>query len=156
MEDLAAHSLRNVGGIFGDIWHNGLEVALNFTTDLNPSVDGTWNGLVTGLAENRTQIALTALYITPVRSLEIDFSPPIDNLKERIFIKNRNKAESWTTYVDPFEFSVWIAFVAMLSLVIILLSFTYHFGPEKYLNPNSFTIQNTWLIILGSQLIQGS
>ena len=88
-EDLAAQNQRYVGGIFGDIWHNGLEVALNFTTIVNPSVDGTWNGLVTGLAENRAQIALTALYITYGRSLGIDFSPTIDILKERIFIKNR-------------------------------------------------------------------
>ena len=49
-----------------------------------------------------------------------------------------------------------MSLLALLSLIIILLSATYYLGPEGQDNNDSFSLSNSALIVLGSQLYQGS
>ena len=73
-----------------------------------------------------------------------------------MFIKYSGREASWTTYIDPFDISLWITLVFLLSFIITLLSATYFLGPEKRDNPDSFTLSNSVVIVLGSQVFQGS
>ena len=62
---------KTVGGIFGEIWHGGLEKTMNFITNIKVSLDrqwgsvnedGTWNGIIKGLLQNRTQVGIASFY----------------------------------------------------------------------------------------------
>ena len=150
-----------IGGIWGEIWHNSLEKTMNFTTKILPSPDrqwgslnedGTWNGIVNELIQNRTQIGLASLFYTYQRSLVADYSPALVEGTDRMFIKYPGREASWTTYISPFHNSLWISLFIFLPFVVLLLSSTYYFGPEQ----EPFTFQNTCLIIWGSQFAQGS
>ena len=161
------HENENIklGGIIGEIWHNDLEKRMNFTTKIRPSPDntwgalkpdGTWNGIINGLIQNRTQIGLSAFFITYDRLMVADASPSFKEGSTRIFIKYPSRGISWTTFLDPVDFTLWIATSLLISLFIFLISLTYYFGPENRLNPDSFSAINSWLTIWGSLMTQGA
>ena len=154
-----------IGGIWGEIWHGTLEKTMNFTTSIEPSPDrqwgsmnedGTWNGIINGLIQNRTQVGLTSFYFTHARGMVADFSPAITEGTDQMFIKYPGREASWTTYIEPFDFYLWVSLFFLLALMTFCLASTYLFGPERNLNPDSFHFQNSILVICGSQVGQGS
>ena len=72
-----------------------------------------------------------------------------------MFIKYPGREASWTTFIDPFDISLWGSLLATLCLLYFLLSVSYYFGPEKKNNPQTFTLVNNGLIVFASQLCQG-
>ena len=87
---------KKIGAVIGELWHDIFEKTLNFTTEISqpPDMqwgssngDGTWNGMVGGLLENRSQIILASLYKTVKSAYVIDFSSTIAESRTRMFIK---------------------------------------------------------------------
>ena len=161
-EDLISGKQKEVGGTFGEVWH-GVEKIMNFTTKLVPgsgwgslNEDGTWNGIINSLHQNRTQIGVAAFFYTQARGTVAAFSPTISEGIDRMFIKYPGREASWTTYIDPFDVSLWLSVLVLLCFLITLLSATYYLGPEHHENPYSFTFSNSVVTVLGSQLFQGS
>ena len=160
MEDLEKGEISQVGGIWGEIWKS-LEMTMNFSTEIrappdktwgSKNADGTWSGIINGLIQNRTQIGIASLFYTHSRGLVCDMSPAIIQATDRMFIKYPGREASWMTYINPFNFLLWISLIFFLSLVVLLLSLTYYLGPEK----EPFNLLNSSLIIWGSQIAQGS
>ena len=161
-EDLISGKQTVLGGIWGDVWH-ALEKTMNFSTKIVPgdgwgslNEDGTWNGIINGLIQNRTQIGIASFFYTQSRGTVAAFSPAICEGTDRMFIKYPGREASWTTYIDPFDGSLWISVFFLMSFIICLLSATYYLGPERKENPDSFTLSNTAIVVLGSQIFQGS
>ena len=73
-----------------------------------------------------------------------------------MFLKYPGIEANWATYVNPFHSTLWISLLSLLSLITMLLSATYYIGPERQDNRESFSISNSALIVLGSQICQGS
>jgi ABC-type amino acid transport substrate-binding protein len=82
-----------IEGIIGDLWHGILEKSLNFTTIISTPPDdewgscnenGSWNGMVGGLLENRADVILASLYNTLSRSRVIDYSVTLDEITMRM------------------------------------------------------------------------
>ena len=76
--------ILEIMGILGDVWHEGIEKTMNFTTKITYSVDGywgskdengEWNGMINEIHQNRTDMAISAFFITYDRSEVVDFSP---------------------------------------------------------------------------------
>ena len=156
---------KKIGAVIGELWHQIFEKTLNFTTDISqppdmkwgsPNDDGTWNGLVGGLLENRSQIILAALYRTVARSYVIDFSSTFGEARTRIFIKYPEREDNWTPFMEPFHPFVWFCLFLVLLTLITSLVASYTFGTEKSINHGSFTLSNTPIIVWGSFLSQGS
>ena len=165
MSNLESGLEKQIGGILGEIWHDNLEKTMNFTTLIRPTPDklwgsqtsnGSWNGMINGIVQNRSQIGLAYFYWTLSRSLVVDFSQPIRTAISQIIIKDPNKVISWTTYIQPFDVHVLICIFILLLLIVICLNMTYIFGPERNLNPGSFVFQNSFIVIIGSLVGQGS
>ena len=73
-----------IEGILGEVWHEGIEKTMNFTTTFTYSVDGywgtkdsngQWNGMIGEISRNETDMGITAFFVTFDRSQVVDFSP---------------------------------------------------------------------------------
>ena len=158
-------TIDQIHGIVGDIWHGILEPSLNFSTKITLPPDGnwgglledgTWSGLVGGLIENRSQIAITSLYETQGRSQVIDFSKAYAEDIVRIFIKYPQREASWTTFIETFHTHVWLCLFLLVLLLMMCLYISHIFGPEKMINEESFTLSNTPIAVCGTLIGQGS
>ena len=73
-----------------------------------------------------------------------------------MFIKYPGREPSWTTFIEPFHFSLWFSLFGLIMIIQFALLATYYLGVEKILNPNSFTIKNALFTVWGSCMYQGS
>ena len=154
-----------IGGVLGDIWHEGLEKALNFTTIVRPSrdlqygalgKDKKWSGVIGSLVEDRADVGLANLFITETRGKAVFFSPGLSTVATRFFVQFPGLEVSWFTFLEPFSTTLWIALSFLLLTFSTLLTFAYFLGREKRQSPGSFTPLNSWLMIWGSWMAQGS
>ena len=154
-----------IGGVLGDIWHEVLEKMLNFTTIVQPSrdkqygalgKDGKWSGVIGSLVEDRVDIGLASLFITETRSKAVHFSPGLNSVATRFFIKFPGLEMNWLTFLEPFSASLWIAVLFLLLTISTLITVAYLLGQEKRISPGSFSPLNSWLVIWGSWMAQGS
>ena len=83
-------------GILGEVWHQGIEKTMNFTTQITHSADGywgsknengEWNGMINEIHQNQTDMAVTAFFVTYDRSEVVDFSPPFSKNITRSCVK---------------------------------------------------------------------
>ena len=158
-------TVDRIQGIVGDLWHGILEQSMNFSTriSLPPDgkwgglkEDGSWSGLVGGLIENRSQIAITSLYKTQGRSQVIEFAKPYAEDVVRIFIKYPQREASWTTFIGTFHPHVWLSLFILVVLLVICLYISHVFGPEKRMNEDSFNLSNAPIVVCGTLIGQGS
>ena len=156
---------NKIGGVLGEIWHDVLEKMLNFTTVVKPSKDNQygalgkdkqWTGVIGALLEDETDIGLANLYKTESRGKAVFFSPGLQSIATRFFIKFPGKETNWLTFLEPLSPSLWIAILLFLLTISTMLTVADRLGQEKKLSPGSFTPTNSLLVIWGSWLAQGS
>ena len=154
-----------LGGLWGDIWHGMLEKMLNFSTEIIISPDGqwgsrgengSWNGIVSRLMKNQTQVGLASFIQTEARMGVVDLSPALTEGSDRMFIKYPGRGTSWTTFIEPFDLYLWLSVICLILLIIMCLFATYCVGVEQKINPGSFVLMNSFVTIWGSQIAQGS
>ena len=75
---------------------------------------------------------------------------------DQMFIKYPGREPSWTTFIEPFHFSLWISLFGAIFILQFALLITYYVGVEKSLNPESFTMRNALFTVWGSVILQGS
>ena len=75
---------------------------------------------------------------------------------DKMFIKYPGREPSWTTFIEPFHFSLWFSLFGLIIILQLTLLSTYYLGVEKTLNPDSFTIKNALFTVWGSCIYQGS
>ena len=130
-------------GIWGDVWHSFLEMNLNFTTNLKYSPDGswgalqddgTWDGIINSILQNRTQIGLADFYITYERQQVVDFSPSLIEGRDRMFIRRPRQEASWETYLRPFSYNLWMGMLCMILLMQLCLYITQKFDSNRIVN----------------------
>ena len=91
-----------------------------------------------------------------IRSEVVQFSPILMEGNNRMFIKYPERESSCTTYIQPFDPTLWLAPFILLLLLASVLSVTYHLGQEKIVNKGSFTFSNSLLTVFGAQMGIGS
>ena len=165
MDALEQGRITQIGGIIGDIWHGVIERSLNFSTTLIPSTDrqwgslgsdGKWTGIIGALVEDRADLGVASFYVTPSRSKVVEFSPGITEGISRFFVKFPGQEVNWFTFLQPFAPTLWLVLLLCLASVAGLLTITYLYGQEIFIQPNSFIPQNSLLVIWGSWMAQGS
>ena len=153
-----------VGGFYGEVW-KVLENHFNFSTRMRMSPDlkwgardenGEWNGMVKEVYENRSHIAISVFTLSKARSEVVDLSPSLFQDDIQMFIKYPERESSWTTFIEPFDLYLWLSLLGLLFLLSFTLSVTYHLGPEKKYNSESFTFSFNFFVALTAQMGQGS
>ncbi|VDO08016.1 unnamed protein product [Rodentolepis nana] len=66
-----------------------------------------WNGLVRELMDQKADMAITSLKITPNRSEQIDFSVPFLETGIAITVALREGAISPTAFLEPYDYQCW-------------------------------------------------
>jgi hypothetical protein len=110
-----------------------LEESLNFSTKLYKRKDSKWGGLtrdglgLEGMAGNlvdgSADLIVSSLAITAVRKQFIDYLPSMTVAITSLFIHQSNDEEvSWTTYLTPFAYDLWLSLGLMAILVALVLS----------------------------------
>ena len=82
---------------------------------INP--DGTWNGLVGELADQKIDIAPSPLKVTEERSTVCTFASPITQIYHTLFIKNPAENFNFLAYITPMHRLVWIGLFVFLATV---------------------------------------
>ena len=156
---------NRVDGILGDVWHRIVEKTLNITTQISHPPDyqwgsinenGSWNGMVGGLLENRTDIILASMAKTAARGKVIQFSTTFDEMITGVFIKRPKREASWTTFLEPFNTQVWITWLFLLFTIVVAFCCTFKLGPENCFTQGELNSYQAPLIVLSSSLAQGS
>ena len=154
-----------IGGLMGKLWHDEYEKHMNFSTRIRLVPDGkwggrnengTWNGMIKELHEGRSDVALCLFAISKARSEVVDFSSPLIETDIGLFIKYPERESSWMTFIRPFKQELWFSLAGLLMVFAMILSLTYHLGPEKIMNPQSFTFSFNIFLSLVAQMGQGS
>ena len=138
-KNLAIGRGRPVSDVWADVWQN-LEKVMNFMTQIslspNNKWNGNWNGIINGLQNKQTQIGVASFTIIFARGQAADFSPSLMKWILKMFIRSPKREASWTTYIQPFHSTLWLALFILGVIIAFCLSATYVFGLEKKLNPN--------------------
>ena len=81
----------------------------------------TWNGLVGLLIKNMADLSNAHLTVTPGRSDVISFSADFDRTQFGLFMAKPGITFSWSTFVDVFDKSYWIALCVIVFVIVFLL-----------------------------------
>ncbi|XP_046372599.2 glutamate receptor ionotropic, NMDA 2B-like [Haliotis rufescens] len=90
---------------------------LNFDFELFEVADGQWgaensytkewNGIIGVLKENKADMAVTSLTVTPERAKQIDFSVPFLETGITIMVSIRDGKISPTAFLEPYDYPSW-------------------------------------------------
>ncbi|XP_046372602.1 glutamate receptor ionotropic, NMDA 2A-like isoform X2 [Haliotis rufescens] len=71
------------------------------------SVTGEWNGLIKALTDQKADMVITSLKITPERNSAVDFSVPFLETGITIIVSIREGAISPTAFLEPYDYPSW-------------------------------------------------
>ncbi|CAH8652859.1 unnamed protein product [Heterobilharzia americana] len=88
---------------------------LNFDVEMYEVMDGFWgawtpdgwNGIIRDLMDNRADMAVTSLKITPNRSQQIEFSVPFLETGIAVTVALREGAIAPTAFLKPYDYQCW-------------------------------------------------
>ena len=104
--------------------------------------------MVGGLIENRTQIAVASFYKSQSRMQVITLSESIAQAVFRFNVKFPERELNWTTFLDTFDFEVWICLSMLVFLFLVCLYISQMFLSQKEANDDkSFNVSNTFLVV---------
>merc|ERR550519_2901273 len=120
-----------------------LEKMMNFSTNIVLSPDrqwgaplenGSWNGVISRLMKNKTQVGLASFTQTKSRMEVVDLFPPLIEGMDRMFIKYPGRGISWTTFIEPFDIYLWVMILCFIIILTLSLRSTYVLGVERRIN----------------------
>ncbi|KAL3878269.1 hypothetical protein ACJMK2_030634 [Sinanodonta woodiana] len=127
--------------------------------------NGSWNGMIGELLDNKADLAVAPLTITMEREKEVHFSKPFMNVGISIMIKKPEKKKPGVfSFMQPFTLELWLAIVIsyfVVGAVVFLVCRISHeewqrpmrFGQQRF---NIFTLPNSLWFTMGSLMLQGS
>ncbi|PFX17107.1 Glutamate receptor ionotropic, kainate 3, partial [Stylophora pistillata] len=148
---------------------NELARKLKFTYEVYISPDGkygaenengTWNGVINEILNERTDMAISALTITERREKVVDFSFPFMHFTTDILLRKPSFGEKidLSQFMAPFDNQVWFATLATLVIISIAVFVLNFYSPYGYKDDNGrgtskeFSFFNTSKVIT---LIEG-
>ncbi|KAG1656451.1 Glutamate [NMDA] receptor subunit 1 [Nymphon striatum] len=134
----------------------------------NGSQEQVWTGLIAELLENKADMAMAALTITPERSQVIDFTKPFKYQGITILEKMQNKSSLLASFLQPFQRELWILVMVSVHVVALALYLLDRFSPfGRYRLPNSDATEEdalnlssaiwfAWGVLLNSGIGEGT
>ncbi|XP_023717024.1 probable glutamate receptor [Cryptotermes secundus] len=125
---------RNHSGFVVQLWRQ-FEYRMNFTTRYEePShgsygardSNGRWDGVIGSVAANEADVGLNVLDFGTERLDDVDFFPPLWNLKKMLYIKDPGFKSPSTRLLLPFAPWAWRAILAAFLTFVTLLTVTWH------------------------------
>ena len=77
--------------------------------------DGTWNGMISLLANQDIDIAANEFTVTQVRSTVMTFANPITQIYHALFIKNPAETFNIMAYIEPMHWLTWVGVFVLLA-----------------------------------------
>eukprot|EP01080_Neovahlkampfia_damariscottae_P005671 gene5671-9492_t len=84
-------------------------------------INGTWNGVMGELVSKRADVTFAPLTYTAERATDVSFSSPYLNIGLRLMSLKEKQKVNLTSFLSPFEWTVWLSVVGVIVLVGILL-----------------------------------
>ena len=132
---------------------------LNFTFTLKPppdnawggkQPDGSWNGMMKLVKEQKVDIATTSLFQTDEREEDASFGLPLKFSYCSLFIKNPAGVYNYTAYLEPVTYLAW-GFILLFLLIVPLFIFMIAYGAEEKISlPWAFENVYVTLIMMGA------
>ncbi|XP_074626587.1 glutamate receptor ionotropic, kainate 3-like isoform X2 [Acropora palmata] len=152
---------------------NKLAENLHFSYEIHPFPDevygaelenGSWNGLIGELINERADLVVADLIITARREKVVDFTIPYMFTAEDVIIKKSSSGETvdLLQFMDPFQSDVWFAKLATLLVVSFAVFILNYFSPFGYKDDNNpgtsqeFSFFNSVWFSLACMLQQGA
>ncbi|KAK2553030.1 Glutamate receptor ionotropic [Acropora cervicornis] len=152
---------------------NKLAENLHFSYEIHTSPDevygtelpnGSWNGLIGELINQRADIAVADLTITERREKVVDFTMPYMFTTEDVILKKSSFEETvdLLQFMNPFHSEVWFAKLVTLLIVSVAVFILNHFSPFGYKDDNNpgtsqeFSFFNSVWFSLACMLQQGA
>ncbi|ODN01368.1 Glutamate [NMDA] receptor subunit 1 [Orchesella cincta] len=160
-----------------------LKIKMNFTASLALSPDGQfgscvtkngtagkkeWTGLIAELVNEKAEMIVAPLTITPERAQAIEFSKPFKYQGITILVKTERKDLKFGSFLQPFRGSLWILVMVSVHIVALALYLLDRFSPfgryrlanmdgteEDALNLSS-AIWFAWGVLLNSGIGEGT
>ena len=85
--------------------------------------NGSWSGMVNELIQNRSDMIVVDLTITPERSQVITYVKTLFNTKYRLIIDTPQDSINLLTYIAPFHYWVWAAIFILLFILLPILMY---------------------------------
>ena len=79
--------------------------------------DGTWNGMIDLLADQKIDIAPAPFTVTEKRSTVVTFASPITEVFHTLFVKNPAESYNVMAYIKPMHWFAWICLFVLLATV---------------------------------------
>ncbi|XP_022787722.1 glutamate receptor 4-like isoform X2 [Stylophora pistillata] len=125
--------------------------------------DGTWNGMMNEIVNERADMIVAALTITESREKVVDFSIPFMYYTEDILLKKTSVKEKYDLlqFMNPFDNQVWFATLATLVIISIAVFVINYYSPYGYKDENGrgtseeFSFFNSVWFALACMLQQG-
>ena len=112
-----------------------MQKQLNFTVDAYLRRDGEWgsfddstgkwNGMVSSLIKKEVDLVADELSISVERSKVICYLMPIVSMYDTVLINNNLHIFSWSTFVNPFDDSLW-TFILFHSVLLTIINIIFH------------------------------
>ena len=136
-------------------------------------INGTWNGLVADIVNNKADFAMAAMTITPARANYVDFTSRFDNFAVSLIMQKDGRHNyKLFSFMDPFSLTVWLSITISFSVVSCLLYVLNRISPKRMKGPryhdtslhgtfwfvfSAFVQQSTdmYLVTLSSQCVTG-
>ncbi|XP_015751901.1 PREDICTED: glutamate receptor ionotropic, kainate 3-like isoform X2 [Acropora digitifera] len=152
---------------------NKLAENLHFTYEIHISQDeahgaesenGSWNGLIGELVNERADLAVADLTITERREKVVDFTIPYMFTTEDVILKKSSSGETvdYLQFTNPLHSEVWFAMLATLLVVSVAVFILNYFSPFGYKDDNElgtsqeFSFFNSMWFSLACMLQQGA
>ena len=128
---------------------------LNFTFTLKPppdnawggkQPDGSWNGMMKLVAEQKVDVATTSLFQTRGREEDASFTLPLKFSYESFFIKNPAGVYNYSAYLEPVTFLAW-GFILLFVLIVPLFIFMIAYGAEEKISL-PLALENVYVTII--------
>ena len=95
-----------------------------------------WNGMINDLVQGKADLALTALTINEIRAKAVDFSNAYLYGETKIMVSSREIRGGYIdfSFLEPFQTGLWIASVAIINIVLLIIWCFDRFSPFGHHN----------------------
>lgn len=97
--------------------------------------DGSWNGIVGDLINNKADFAISAMTITPQREMYVDFTLRYSDYAVSVIMQRPRDKQTIFGFLAPFEDRVWISIILCCSMVSCLLYVLNRISPKRMKGP---------------------
>ena len=111
--------------------------------------NGSWNGGVKDILDGVADVGGAFFTASYIRTTVVDFTLPLLEITNTFFLKNTKAANSWTSFIKPFNMSiVHLLPVIMIIICTLSLAILAHLSKEK--NIKEFGFEKSFIYSFGA------